>query len=296
MKTRKVAVNPSRFNDMLEEGLFAKGDKGRDFMAKRENRINWLRKKGTNSPACIVLANKLDSCRPKHRCHSPACFECAHAAQRLLAKVTRRFLTRHAPKGTTVCVTVVPKDGTKKLRTLEMRDHGNAIRRWKEKLGKARVTWFVGATDWSFNEHAEGRYKPRWSVHFFGVTVTDDPKKLRAALKKQFPKTKSIPRPIKVVEWDGHRKALRYVLKPNFWRRVATDQAERYNKRNETTRLCRATDKQRLRSKGKRELLVHLDEVGLQSRLLFRWCQLINRKEKGPVIELRVPKGVGAKK
>jgi hypothetical protein len=25
--------------------------------------------------------------------------------------------------------------------------------RWKEALGRAGVTWFIGATDWSFNEH-----------------------------------------------------------------------------------------------------------------------------------------------
>lgn len=98
------------------------------------------------------------------------------------------------------------------------------------------------------------------------------------------------------MEWDGNSKALRYIHKPNFWRRVATDKAERHNKETGTTRSCRATDKQRLRSKHKRELLVHLDEIGLQNRLLMRWCQIINVKDKGPTIVLRVPKDVGTRK
>jgi hypothetical protein len=169
-------------------------------------------------------------------------------------------------------------------------DHELAIRRWKEKLGKAGVTWFVGATDLSFNEHRQAKRKPCWSEHFYGVTRHHNPEKLRRALKSVFPKTKAIPRPVKVKEWDGNKKALRYILKPNFWRRIANDYAQRHNKKTGTTRLCRATDKQYLKSKQKRELLIHLDDIGIQSRLLMRWCQLLNRKPGGPTIDLRVPK------
>ena len=99
-----------------------------------------------------------------------------------------------------------------------------------------------------------------------------------------------------MVEWDGDKRALRYILKPNFWRRVATDDAEQFDKKAGITRSCRATDKQRLRSKQKKELLVHLDEIGMQSRLLFRCCQLINVGGTKPTIDLRLPKSVTAKK
>ena len=173
---------------------------------------------------------------------------------------------------------------------LDKREHERRIRRWKEKLGKAGVTWFVGATDWSFNEHRDGRYKPHWSEHFYGLTVTMNPKKLKRKLLELFSKTNFIPRPVKVVEWDRDKKALRYILKPNFWRRVATTAAIRFDKKSDSTRSCHATDKQRLRSKHKRELLVHLDEISMQSRLLMRWCQMLNKKGKRPTIMLRSPK------
>jgi hypothetical protein len=130
-------------------------------------------------------------------------------------------------------------------------------------------------------------------VHFYGITVTKTPKKLKRSLKALFPKTKAISRPVRIEEWDGNRKALRYLLKPNFWRRIATNDAERYDKKTGTTRECRDTDQQHLRSRQKRELVLYLDDIGMQARLLLKWCQIVNRKEKGARIELRGPKGGG---
>jgi len=275
---------------MLDKGMYATGSKGDELKSEREDLVAWIRKKGKKSQACIDLADELDNCRPKHRCKSPACPECATAGQRLVAAATRQFLKAQANGDTIVCVTVVPADGIIKPGKLNKADHELAIRRWKEKLGKAGVTWFVGATDLSFNEHKQAKRKPRWSEHFFGITATSDPKKLKQSLKNVFPKTKAIPRPVKVKAWDGNKKALRYILKPNFWRRIANDYAQRHNKKTGTTRLCRATDKQYLKSKQKRELLVHLDNIGIQSRLLMRWCQLVNKKPGGSTIKLCLPK------
>ena len=290
MSKHRPPSNPSKFADMLDKGMYATGSKGEELKSEREDLVAWLRKKGKRSQACLDLADKLDPCRPKHRCQSAACPECVAAGQRLVAAATRQFLKAQANGGTIVCVTVVPADGMTKPGQLNKADHELAIRRWKGKLGKAGVTWFVGATDLSFNEHKQGKRKPRWSEHIYGITVTRDPKKLKKMLRGQFPKTNAIPRPVKVKEWDGDKKALRYILKPNFWRRIANDNGQRYNKKTGTTRLCRATDKQYLKSKQKRELLIHLDNIGIQSRILMRWCQLLNKKSSGPTIVLRLPK------
>jgi hypothetical protein len=290
MRKRLPSFNPSRVADMLDKGMYAKGPKGEELKSEREDLVAWLRKKGKKSQKCLDLADKLDQCRPKHRCKSPACPECGAAGQRLMATATRQFLKAQANGGTIVCVTVVPDDGLIKPGKLNKADHERAIRRWKEKLGKAGVTWFVGATDLSFNEHKQAKHKPRWSEHFYGVTRHRDPKSLKKMLRGQFPKTKAILRPVKVKVWDGDKKALRYILKPNFWRRIANDYAQRHNKKTGTTRSCRATDKQYLKSKQKRELLVYLDDIGIQSRLLMRWCQLLNKKPGGPTIVLCLPK------
>ena len=153
MRKRLPSFNPSRVACMLDKGMYATGSKGEELKSEREDLVAWLRKKGKKSQAYLDLADKLDPCRPKHRCKSPACPECGAAGQRLMATATRQFLKAQANGGTIVCVTVVPADGLIKPGKLNKADHERAIRRWKEKLGKAGVTWFVGATDLSFNEH-----------------------------------------------------------------------------------------------------------------------------------------------
>jgi hypothetical protein len=192
--------------------------------------------------------------------------------------------------GRIVCVTVVPVDGITNAGTLNKGEHERRVRRWKERLGKAGIEWFVGGTDLSFNEHAENRYQPHWSEHFYGVTVTDDSEKLKAALKAIFLKTDAIPRPVKIKDWDNGNDALRYIFKRNFWRRIATDNAERFDKKNGTPRSCHDTDKQPLKSKQKRELLIHLDNIGMQGRLVMRCCQLLKTKGQSPKIVKRPSK------
>lgn len=288
--------NPAKFADMLDKGNYATGPKGDKLKSEREKLVVWLRKKGKGKQACIDLADKLDRCKPKHRCQSPACPKCAAAAQRLVAKVTRRFLKEQDGDGTkVVCVTIIPADGMVEPGGLDAAEHGCAIRRWKEKLAKGGVEAFVGATDVSFNEDKQSRHEPMWSQHIYGITVTKRLGRLKRKLKKQFPKTDEIRRPVKVAKWDGDKKALRYILKPNFWRRIETDNGQRHDKKTGTKRSCRDTDTQPLKSKQKRELLVYLDRVGMQGRLLMRWCQLLNAKSTGPTIVLRRPKGAGSR-
>jgi hypothetical protein len=283
--------NPSRVIDMLDESLYASGSKGEELAQKRVKLVAWLRIKGKNSQACLNLADRLQACRPHHRCRSAACPECARAGQRLIADAVRRFLKAKVIEGAKiVCVTIVPKDGMIKPGKLRKADHERALRRWKERLGKAGVTWFIGATDFSLNEHKRRAHGPQWSEHIYGITVIENPKKLKRLLKKQFPKAKAIPRPVKVVEWDGDRRALLYIAKPNFSRRIATDDGQRFNPKTGATRLCHETDTQPLKSKQRRELLLHLEDVGMQSRLLLRYVQMV-MKPNGPSLKLCPPKG-----
>ena len=285
--------NPSRFTDALTENCFAKSPEKREKLkAQREKRVQWLRKKYPDDKSAQALASKLEGCGPKHFCKSPACPECAGAGQRLFARIVGRFLKEgHSVSKNIVCVSIVPADGSMIPGSLSVNQHARNVRRWKDKLGNASVEWFVGATDYSFNEHREGRYANHWSEHIYGLTATNDPDELKRNLRKQFPKTDVVPRPVKVQEWDGDKAALRYALKPNSWRRVATDEGERFDKKLGGKRACRETDKQRLRSKHKRELLLHLDQIGMQGRLFLRWAQFVHLGKSGPAIVERRPKG-----
>ena len=165
-----------------------------------------------------------------------------------------------------------------------MSDHERFVRRTKDKFGRAHDDIFIGAVDWSYNEHKEGRHKPYWCVHFHGVTVTNDTEALKQSLGKQFPRSKTIRRPIKVEDWDGELAGIRYLMKPlpKRDRRISTDHGRRFDKKTGEYRKCRDTDHQPLKSKDKLELLLHLDTIGIAGRLLLKNVQFINLKDTGP--------------
>ncbi|UGY16794.1 hypothetical protein HAP48_0004455 [Bradyrhizobium septentrionale] len=291
MSKSPLHFNPTRFEGALSEKLYI-GFASASRKMEREKLIRLLRTKHKDNDEAQTLADKLEACKKNKRCQLAPCPECAPAGQKLLAKVAATFLAKQEGAGHLVCVSIVPADGVCKPKDLDPAYAARNVRRWKERLGRAGVTWFVGALDYSLNEHDTARYKPHWSEHIYGLTTTTDMDRLKKELRKQFPVTEAIPRPVKVKIWDGDPDALAYLLKPNYWRRVATDDGERFTKNG--MRSCRATDKQRLRSKERVRLALYLDELGLHGRLVLRWAQFVNRGATAS-IEERAPKTVGTR-
>jgi hypothetical protein len=292
-KKGSIPFNPARFIDQLDEVWYARDwGEGLDLKHDRKELVEGLRKK-KDDKSRLALADKLENCKPNNRCRLGPCPECSYAAQQLVTAVTLNFLQKQPSSETIVCVSIVPADGASKPGELSLAQHQRNVRRWKEILGRAGVPWFIGASDWSFNEHDRGRYQPHWSQHFYGFTATTDLEDLKQRLQHQFPKSDAVPRPVKLQEWDGKKKALRYMLKAEFWRRIGTDEGERFDKTHGEQRSCRATDKQPLPSARKRELLLHLDEIGLQGRLMLRWLQIVHLGPAGSAVVERGPRGAG---
>jgi hypothetical protein len=284
--------NPGRFLSGLTKAHYPKGfGPSVNAVYKTGKLVEWLRKKHGNDDAAADLAFRLRKCKPKSRCWSGACPCCTFAAQAFTTEVALKFLTSHPDRTKIVCVSVVPADGQIPAGQLNPDQHARNTRRWKEALGRAGVTWFLGASDWSFNEHKNGRYHESWLEHFYGFTVTDDPKKLRRSLKEQFQPNDAIPRPVQVKSWDGDKTAIDYMLKPVFKRRIGTDDGQRHEKETGGERECRATDKQPLRAEQKHELLMFLDQIGIQSRFLMRWLQFVHLAGTGWTVADRAPKG-----
>jgi hypothetical protein len=287
--------NPFRLTDQLAESSYPVpgwSKKGTRLERKREKVVGWLRKKFKHDQPSLALADKLEGCRPNARCKSAACPECGYAARQLLTTVIKKYLDDQTEAGNTiVCASIVPADGISKPGQLSAAQHQRNVRRWKEALGRAGVTRFIGGSDWSFNEHHDDRYPRHISHHFYGFTATTDADDLKKRLQAQFPKTDTIPRPVKVQEWDGKKKAIRYMAKSEFFRRIGSDDGQRFNKANGKKRSCRATDKQPLRSSQKRELLLHLDQIGLQGRLMLRWVQILHLGTAGSAVVDRGPNG-----
>ncbi len=273
--------NPSRLTDGLTERTYKTLPAEID--AERQKLVGWLEGKYGGHQRSSNLADRLDNCRRKQRCKSAACPVCAAATVALAVTAIWPFLKNHPDRKKLVCVSGIPADGQVAPGKLNAADHRRRERRWKDAFSRAGVTWFLGAFDWSFNTHSQGKYSDHWSVHFYGFTATADPKALKKALKQQFPNTAIVVRPVHVKPWDGSKDAIRYMLKTRFWRRIATDNGQRHAS-NGGKRNCKDTDKQPLKSKQKRELLLHRDELGIQGRFMLRGLRFVIMKGHGWVI------------
>jgi hypothetical protein len=161
-----------------------------------------------------------------------------------------------------------------------MTNHDRFIRRTKDKIGRAGISTLIGALDWSRNEAKDSNRK-RWSKHLHAVTPDGDPKTIRKRLKKQFPGSQDVDKPVRIEPWDGDPKALRYLMKQPTKRRISFI-GKRFDKKSGKHRTCRDTDKQPLRSRDRLELLLHLDDIGIAGRLFLRGIQFINLSGKGP--------------
>jgi hypothetical protein len=287
-QNQKQPLNPARFVDALEPRLFLGWNRENNRHA-RDELVDWLRKKWKDHTRALKVADLMEACKPEAPCKSAACPMCSGAAQRLASRVTQNFLTAQHDQREIVCVTVVPKDGIGSPGWLSLAWHTYCERRWRDRLGQAGVGWFVGAVDFSFNEHKQNRHFGYWSEHLHGFTRTDDPDDLKKKLKEQFPKSDTIPIPVMITRWDGDIAAVQYAFKNDFRRRIGTDDGHRFDVKTGGDRVCRDTDKQPLKSSQKIELMLLLNEMGLGGRLFFRQMQFVNRRS-GPTLVRRLPR------
>ncbi len=115
MNSPVTSFNPARFNDQIDEALYARAwGPGARLKRERKDLVTRLRKKANGNEATLALADKLEGCKPGHRCKSAACPECSHAARQLVTQVTQRFLSDQPSSDTIVCVSIVPADGASK--------------------------------------------------------------------------------------------------------------------------------------------------------------------------------------
>ncbi len=228
-----------------------------DAIVERISRIRLFRKHDDRK-----LARKLNSCKPDRRCRSGACPECTRAIQRQFVRQTYKLA--QPPSEFQLVSLVPPEFGIANLKTFSIEAFRNSL---ADRLASSGIASVIGGIDYSLNEHAEGRFEAYWSPHVWFLTTSYRSYRWSALLRQTFPGTSLTPRPIKIEDWDGRRRAIGYSLKYEFQRRISlTDTRQR---RGGGTRKCRATRYDRLRSAERFELYSHLHEIGLGARLLL---------------------------
>jgi hypothetical protein len=132
------------------------------------------------------------------------------------------------------------------------------------RLARSRISFCVGGVDFSFNESRRDDFSPHWSPHIWFLTDKFNRVRWEIRLRNYFARSPAIPRPVKIQDWDGDLAAIGYSLKYEFKRRIST-----IGLRAQGTRLCKATNYDRLRSQERFELYSYLHQIGLGSRIFL---------------------------
>jgi hypothetical protein len=218
--------------------------------------------------AALTLANKLDACDPpRNACWSGACDFCTRALQRWFVIDTLRVLrplvrdTGFRPR----VLSLVPEFGRIPAGSLDAFDIDDFHGYIHGALKACGIDHYKLGLDVSLNEHGGRASSKFWQLQAWGFF--HEPKiRWRKQLKVQINPNGTVTRPVKVVEPDSVEAAAAYGLKITFVRRVSYRKA---NLEREDRGACRNTRDRLLRGDAWVELMLFLDRIGLQNRILL---------------------------
>lgn len=224
---------------------------------ERLKRVRVLRKHGANE-----LASALAACAPQARCLSGACPECGRAFQRAFVSKAARIL---APHQLFDAVSIIGRS-FRFAGNLHQLSAEAFLKRLSRRLRNSGVKLAVGGIDFSFNEYPTKNRRSRWVPQFWLLMDNTNRSRWEKHLRAAYRPTSLVPRPLKIIAWDGNAAALGYALKTNFARRITT-RSKRFARGE--FRVCQNTKYEKLRSAERAELFVYLDEIGLEGRLVL---------------------------
>jgi hypothetical protein len=210
-------------------------------------------------PVLRSIAEKLKYCAPNYRCHSGVCPECARALQRFFVSECKRLFADQS-----VCVASIIDSKMSVHEELSQVSASGLINRARSILRKNGVTLAAGGIDFSYNQDEIGTFGSHWCAHLWLILPNDDRSCWEPALRKANPASKAVPRPIRIMKWDGRNEGLAYALKTTFKRRVSVHQERRLGNVRQ-----RNTSEQELRVAERIPLYQYLDSVGLHARVFL---------------------------
>jgi len=160
--------------------------------AKRAKRVN-----SEQTEALSHLVNKLQACRPRHRCGSLACPPCARSWQKAKTAAHEAIIsaTKKGPSKRLVFVTVIPKKKMYQPGRFSQIDIKKANRWLKDVLKPIGNRTIVGSADLGWETR---RGKGYIQVHWHLVMWTKSRKALKKKLGVIFKRAKKHERPVKV--------------------------------------------------------------------------------------------------
>ena len=213
-----------------------------------------------------ALERVLRSCCPKQRCFSGGCPICTRALQRWFVIRGLSFSKRlHREVGQEFRIlSAVPDFGQVRPKSLLQFDWPSFQERARRALRRAGIKRFVAGIDVSLN-HWDGF--PEDALFQFQLwALLEDPRgPWLKRLKSEINRSGKVVRPVRYFAPRRPRASLAYGIKDNFNRRVSYIED---NSHREHRRACRNTRDRPLKGERWAELMVFLDGIGLDGRVI----------------------------
>jgi hypothetical protein len=217
--------------------------------------------------AASALADKLDACAPPSRpCLSGTCPVCMRAQQRWFVRDTMRVLrplvvdSRYRAQA----LSLVPEFGRIPVGSHSTFDIDPFYDSIREALKACGIDYFKLGLDVSLNQRAGLASRGFWQTQLWGFF--HKPKRgWRVKLKARLNPNGGVTNPVQVKKRDYLEAAAAYGVKSKFNRRVGYQKA---NLNRDDRGACRNTRGRHLRGDAWVELMLFLDRIGLQRRVL----------------------------
>jgi hypothetical protein len=235
---------------------------------QREEAADKLRWHGRHQSdaAALSLSATLLSCKRSRPCLSGACPICERAQQRLMVLATVNALPSkdHLFWMPPQVISLVPEFGRSPAGELANFDIAEFTQKSLKALRAVGISRYILGLDASLNHNDGEPEEAYWQLQWWGVFGRPaDP--WREQLKALVNPSNLVTRPVKVITPDSVEAAAAYGLKNTFSRRVSVVKS---NDHRPDRGPCRNTNARPLRGNAWVELMLFLDRIGLEQRLL----------------------------
>jgi hypothetical protein len=144
-----------------------------------------------------------------------------------------------------------------------------------EALKATGISRAIGGFDITMNEHQTESFDPHWQPHAWIFVPRREIRRREKTFREYFPKTKpAVRRPVMIKRFNRNLAGIAYAMKGDFSRRVSLP---RQRRRNGKTKKRRNVRYRPLRAAQKVELMLMLDQIGLESRVFLYGVEMIDK-------------------
>lgn len=166
------------------------------------------------------VADVLGDCSPKHPCNHALCPVCKRSVRTEIFEALETLLRKYKKQGFTLYAVTLIESKTPEFNGTVRQAKNTLPQRLKRLFGDKVIV--VGCFDLCLNQDALQEWKPFWHKHFHLIFISKLVKEeIAMLLKKYYPSTGCVKRPVRVVKVRTFKRTLTYVLPaPYFPRRV----------------------------------------------------------------------------